>query len=318
MYRRHLTRLLLPMCGAATLVFPALLGAQGLSQVALSTFPADTHQLSYTDLRQLRTSPDYPSIRARLLGQQLGGLAKFLGSAGDDPEKDADEVMLGWRGQVTDPAGFFGLASGHFQPDQVRAFFKRSALPVTDYSGVHLYSSGSGEDRSRLYFTFLNDSSAVFGRLADLKALLDVRAGLRPALDTQSSFVNWETELDGAAPQWGIASGKAAAGQAALWLTGGVKAPADLGALMAPVQAVLYTIELGSNFSTRISVVCDRPETAAALAQILLVWRNSQPAAGNSAPELAAFLASLNITASGPRVELDGSGPIQLIQQLGH
>jgi hypothetical protein len=324
MNQHRLSSALRLTCGLAALAFalkPCPLDAQQTGQLALSTFPADTHQLSFTDLRQLRTSPDYAQLRTRLLGSQLRDLEQFLRSAGDDPEADADAVVLGWRGDVSNPAGFFGLATGQFHPDQLLDFFKRSKLPIANYSGVHLYSNGSAEPRSRFFFGFLDNSTAIFGRLDDLKAMLDVRAGSRPALDTNASFVNWEAELDGSAPQWAISTGRAAASQAALWLSAGAKPPADLGALMAPIQAVLFSADLvsSSDLSTHISVVCDRPETATALAQVLTMWRNSRPGAANgSPPQLQNFLASLNISAQGSRVELDGTGSPALVQQLVH
>lgn len=314
------------VCSLAALVLllgPCRLSAQQPGQLALSIFPADTHQVSFTDLSQLRTSPDYPQLRERLLGSQLRDLEQFLRAAGDDPEADADAVMLGWRGDVSNPAGFFGLATGRFHPDQILDFFKRSKLPVATYSGVQLFSNGSNEPRSRFFFGFLDASTAIFGRLDDLKALLDARGGTRPALDTNTPFVNWEAELEGSAPQWAITTGRAAASQAALWLSGGgdVKPPADLGALMTPIKAVLFRADLVSSndLATHISVVCDRPETATALAQVLTLWRNSRPAAASgSLPQLRNFLASLNISAQGPRVELDGTGPPALVQQLVH
>ncbi|HEV2492406.1 MAG TPA: hypothetical protein VG204_04965 [Terriglobia bacterium] len=313
-------------CGIVVLAFaliPCRLNAQQPGQLALSTFPADTHQVSFTDLGQLRTSPDYPQLRDRLLGSQLRDLEQFLRPAGDDPEADTDAVMLGWRGDVSNPSGFFGLATGQFHPGQVLDFFKRSKLPIATYSGVQLYSNGSSEPRSRFFFAFLDDTTAIFGRLDDLKTLLDVRAGSRPALDTNASFVNWESELDGSAPQWAISTGRAAATEATLWLSGGgnVKPPADLGALMTPIKAVLFSADMvsSSDLAAHISVVCDRPETATALAQILTMWRNSHPAAGSGTPpQLANFLASLNISAQGPRVELDGMGSATLVQQLVH
>ena len=105
------------------LLFPAKIGGQGIARNALSSFPADTHQFVYTNLDQLRDSSQYPKIRQRLFGGQLGSFADFLRSAGANPEKDVDEVVLGWRGAATGNAEFFGLANGHFEPDQVRGFF---------------------------------------------------------------------------------------------------------------------------------------------------------------------------------------------------
>ena len=302
----------------ATLSSPALLHAQGLGQLALSTLPDDTRQLTYTNLRQLRNLPEYPSIRQQVVGRGLQDLSDSLLPAGENPEQNTDEVVLAWRGAAIDPSRFFGLAGGHFHARQVLNFFQRRGAHAIDYAGSKMYPLRSSAVRAEVYFTFLDGSLAAFGRPDDLKAVLDVRAGSRPALDTNSSVVGWESELEGSAPEWGISTGKAATSQAANWLMGGVNPPASLGAVMAPVQAVLYSFDLTSGLTARISVVCDRPETAAALAQILLAWRSSQPAAGKSSPDLATFLASLNITSNGPRVEVDGSGPLDLLQQLSH
>ena len=303
------------------LLFPAKIRGQGIARNALSSFPADTHQLVYTNLDQLRNSSQYPKIRQRLFGGQLGSFADFLRSAGADPEKDVDEVVLGWRGAAAGNAEFFGLANGRFEPDRVRDFFTQRRLSSRDYGGFRLYACGSGagsrEGGGSLYFTFLSSSSAAFGALSDLKALLDARSGASPALDSNSSFLNWEAELEGSAPQWGVATGRSAASEAARWLAGGIKPPVDLGALMSPVEAALYSIDLTDQLSTHVSVVCDRAETAAALAQILTLWRNSPAATANSSASLSAFLRGMDIGASGSRVELSGSGPVDLLGELG-
>jgi len=303
------------------LLFPVKIRGQGIARNALSSFPADTHQLVYTNLDQLRNSSQYPKIRQRLFDGQLGSFADFLRSAGADPEKDVDEVVLGWRGAATGNTEFFGLANGHFEPDRVRDFFTQRRLSSRDYGGFRLYACGSGagsrEGGGSLYFTFLSSSSAAFGALSDLKALLDARSGASPALDSNSSFLNWEAELEGSAPQWGVATGRSAASEAARWLAGGIKPPVDLGALMSPVEAALYSIDLTDQLSTHVSVVCDRAETAAALAQILTLWRNSPAATANSSASLSAFLRGMDIGASGSRVELSGSGPVDLLGELG-
>ena len=304
------------------LLFPAKIRGQGIARNALSSFPADTHQFVYTSLDQLRNSSQYSKIRQQLFGGQLGSFADFLRSAGADPEKDVDEVVFGWRGAATGNAEFFGLANGHFEPDRVREFFAQRRLSSRDYGGFRLYASGSRpgsrEGGGSLYFTFLSGSSAAFGALSDLKALLDARSGASQALDSNLSFLNWEAELEGSAPQWGVATGRSAASEAARWLAGGIKPPVDLGALMSPVEAVLYSIDLTDQLSTHVSVVCDRTETAAALAQILTLWRSSPAATANSSASLSAFVRGMDVGANGARVELSGSGPVDLLGELGH
>jgi hypothetical protein len=299
-------------------VFPALLSAQGLGREVLVVFPADTQQLAYLNLAQLRSMPEYPQIRQRLLNRQLRDFQDFLRSAGTDPDKDVDEVALGWRGEALGGPGFFGRAEGRFDPERVHKFFVQQQLPVRQHAGLELYAFGSGEDPADVFFAFLNSSSAAFGRLRDLKEMLDVRAGSRPALDTNSAFVEWEAELEGSAPQWGVATGKAAANAAGPWLAAGGKVSADPGVMLGPVRAVLYRVDWGSGITAHVSIVCQNSETAAALSALLTAWRDSRPAAGTDQAPAAvnAFLQGLEIQASGSRVELTASGPMEAVDQI--
>src|SRR5579864_9628272 len=135
------------------LVFPALSRGQGGGRDALSNFPADTQQMVYSNLAQLRALPDYALIRQLLFNQQLRTLEDSLRSMGTDPEKDVDEVTLGWRGDPSSTA-YFGLAEGRLQPDQVHDYVAQHQLPYQQYAGYDLYASSSGQDRSALYFVF--------------------------------------------------------------------------------------------------------------------------------------------------------------------
>ena len=137
---RNRASLFLAMCGALFLVYSTPARGQGIARDALASFPADTQQLAYTNLAELRNASDYAKLRGRLWGPQLRGFVEFLRDAGDDPEKDVDEVVLGWR--TADTTGFFGLANGRFHPSQVREFFARRKLPTSQYAGSRLYSSG--------------------------------------------------------------------------------------------------------------------------------------------------------------------------------
>lgn len=309
--------MLLARWGVVILFLPVLLSGQELARKALSTFPADTQQLTYSNLAQLHALPGYSQIHQKLLNRQLRDFEDFLRSMGIDPAKDVDEVVLGWRGQQAGASGFFGLAEGRFQPQKVRDFFAQSQLPHREYAGSDLYAFGSGEDRADLFFTFLGSSSAAFGRAGDLKALLDVRAGTAPALDSNSAFVSWEAELEGSAPQWGVASGKAAAGQAAPWVSSAAKVSVDPSALLGLIQAALYRVDWGSGFTAHLSILCQNQETAAGLAQVLTLWQASpQAVAASPSPAIAAFLQGMEIRASGSRVELTGSGPIEAFDQF--
>ena len=298
------------------LVCPALLGAQELAHDAMAVFPADTQQLAYTNLAQLRSSPDYPQLRARLINQQLRYFQDFLRSAGIDPEKDVDEVVMGWRGEASDTAAFFGMASGRFQPEKIRAYFAQSQLTMLSYAGLDLYAFGSGYDPGDLYFAFLDPARALFGRLPDLKALLDVRQGSANSLENNSNFASWEGELEGTAPQWGILSGKAATNMAAPWLYSGSQKPhADLSAFLAPVRAVLYRVEWDGGFTSHLDVVCRDSDSAAGMLTLVKLLQSApqQPAADAGA---SSILQNVEARQDGSRLELSVSGPVNALDQI--
>ena len=299
----------------ALLLSPALASGQGVARDALAMFPADTQQLAYLNLAQFRGMAEYPQIRRYLLTSQLRDFQEFLRSVGVDPEKDVDEIVLGWRGESGGGAGFYGRAEGRFDLDRVQQLFTKQRLPVREYQGQQLYAFGSGTSPMDTFFAFLSPSSAAFGRLADLKDLLDVRARAKPALDSNSKFVDWEAELEGTAPQWGISTGKAAANQVAPWISAGGNLSVDPSTILGPVQAFLYRLEWAGGITANLSIVCQTAESAKAFATLLTLWRDSRPAEATPT-NLGLMLQSLQVHTDGARVELTAIGPIETFDQI--
>ncbi|MCL5005170.1 MAG: hypothetical protein M1404_01445 [Acidobacteria bacterium] len=298
-------------------LFSAPLYGQYAGEDALATFPADTQQMSYTNLQELRTVPQYPLIRARLLSPQLRNLETLLKTVGVDPEKDVNELVLGWRGQALDTTRFFGLAEGSFPTDRVREFFTKYNMPIQRYSGYDLYAVGSGAPRTTLFFTFIDSSTAAFGRLGDLEALLDVRNAERPALNSNADFSHWEGDLEGLAPQWGIATGQAAANEAIPWLTGGKKIQFDPSALFGAVKAVLYRVNWTGGVMAHLSIVCQNDQAANGFGQLFSLLRNAQPAVKNTvSPALSQLLQNLDVQVDGSKVNLDASASLSDLSQL--
>jgi hypothetical protein len=297
------------------LLFPSLTRAQGLARDALSNFPADTQQVAYLNLAQLRSLAEYPQIRNYLLNRQFRDFQDFLRSLGVDSEKDVDEVMLGWR---MESGSLVGRAEGRFDGERVRKLVVQQQMPIREYQGYELYSFGSGEDPTDVVYVFLSSSSAAFGKLRDVKDLLDVRAGAKPALDTNSAFVGWEAELEGTSPQWGISTGKMAASQAGPWLAAGSKPGLDPSVLFGPVQAVLYRMDWNGGVITHVSILCQNNESASAFAQLLSILRDARPAAGaNPLPAgLLTLVQGLEAHANGSRVELTTTAPLEAMEQL--
>ena len=306
---------LLLSCG---LLFSTWLPGQQLSREALSTFPATTTQVAYTNLAGLRELPNYALLRASLFPRPMRGFEELLKSVGVDPEKTVDSVIVGWRGAKPDAAAFFGLASGNFNSGEVITRLQATKLPIRNYEGYTIGTFGSGMDRSDLYFSFLSPSLAAFGRFNDLKDMLDVRSGALPALDSNADFVNWAEELAGSAIQWGITTGPATAHVAAGWLGHSAHATTDdLSPLLQAVRAVLYTLDWDEGFTTDLSLLCQRPDQAAALARLLSILQQTM-ASGRiaSSPAISRFVQGIEIDADQSRVEIEGSGDTQAIRQL--
>jgi hypothetical protein len=293
------------------------LRAQQASLAAMASFPLDTQQVAYSNFAQLRSSPDYPQIREHVLYQQFRGFQAFLRSAGVDPEKDVDEVILGWRGDLATGLSGYGMASGRFNPDLARRFFTQNRLPVRTYAGADLYDFAAGADPMDIYFTFLDSSLAAFGRLHDLEAILDIRQGSGAALETKEGFEAWENELDGTSPQWGILAGKAAANVAASWFQGGRKSSLDMSAVLQPVQAVLYRVDWGGGFTAQVTLVCNSAASAAGLLKLLNIVKSaplfSSAAGGSGTPSL---LQNLDAQQDGTRLSFSTSGPAEALDQI--
>jgi hypothetical protein len=251
------------------------------------------------------------------LNRQLRAFENFLEPMGIDPEKDIDEVMLGWRGEMVQASGFLGLAAGRFQPALIQQYFDKSGLPERQYDNANLYAFGSGSDPDDLFFTFLNDSVAAFGRIGDIKAMLDARQGSANALNANPDFVNWQGELDGTAPQWGILNGKSAGNMAAGWMAPSGQKNVDFSSLSRGVRAVLYRVQWDTGFSAQLFMVCTTPESAAGFSNLLGLLQQAAkqppPRVGGALPPI---LQSIEAHRDGARLELDVSGPPEMLNQI--
>lgn len=297
---------------------PHLLPAQTPIRQALALFPADTQRVACIHLAELRVVREYPQIRQHVLGRQLIEFQNFLRWAGMEPERDIDVLVLGWQGPTAGRENFFGIAEGRFDPQRVRALFAREELPVSRYRGHELFGLSSGGSRPSIYFTFLNPSLAAFAQRRDLRAMLDAEAGDRAALEANPAFADWITKLEGTAPQWGVATGRTVAYQAAPWLIAAGMPPAAAGVLSQSVVAVLHRVEWGSLVTTRLSMVCRNPEATSILSSLLNLWRDSgvESTFTSLPPPLVEVLAAVEIHADGNRVDLTASAPLEAVEQL--
>jgi len=300
------------------ILLPNPLPAQELAREALACFPNDTQQIAYVNLDQLRALPNYHQLRRAIFSLQMQNFEEFLRSLGTDPEKDVNEIVVGWRGPVNDLSALFGIAQGQFRPDQAQSYIAREKLPFRQYEGFTLDAFGSGLGRDDTFFTFLSSDLAAFGRLSDLEAVVDGYLGNRVVLNSNSQFVNWEAELEGSGPQWGITTGRAAANLAVPLLLGESNQKIDLSSLLSPIRAVLYQVHWDTDFSTQIAVICQDAQSAGTLSQLLNLWRVAVSKTNSKPADVTQFIQRLEIQTDGNRIELEGSGPPDILSRLLH
>ena len=112
-------------------------------------------------------------------------------------------------------------------------------------------------------------------------------------------------------------NGKSAANLAASWLAPGSPKNVDLSSLSHSVRALLYRLEWDSGFSTQLFMVCTTPEIAAGFASLLgLLQQAGQKSAPAGGAALPPILQSIETHRDGARLELDVSGPPEMLDQI--
>jgi hypothetical protein len=83
------------------------------------------------------------------------------------------------------------------------------------------------------------------------------------------------------------------------------------------VRALLYRIQWDTGFSAQLIMVCNTPESAAGFATLIGLLQQAakqpSPAGGAALPPI---LQSIEAHRDGPRLELDVSGPPEMLNQI--
>jgi hypothetical protein len=131
------------------LCFSLPLYAQDILSQALTTFPARTFRVEYSNSAKLRSLPNYTSLRQRYLSPRLQKLEESLAQLGIK-ESDVDEVMLGWQetrsatatvakpgqsGKEVSSMDLYGLASGRFDDRALGAAAANQGLTPHSVAG---------------------------------------------------------------------------------------------------------------------------------------------------------------------------------------
>ena len=144
-----------------------------------SLVPADTVVVLGLNLTAIRYTPTYQKLIARV---PLPQLDNFTRETGLDPRKDLSEILLCSNGK-----GALLLVRGAFGVTDLEARFKSKGVTPVNYKKHSIFVIGevrgdgielsSRDDRPAT--TFLDESTAAAGTIADLHALIDAPGGSR-------------------------------------------------------------------------------------------------------------------------------------------
>lgn len=269
----------------------SLLQAQNLLDEALAWFPPQTLSLQFSRPSELRSLPNYQSLRARYLGRSLQTLEQSLANLGIH-EQDIDSMVFGWQPAGAKETQYEGLATGRFD---VGTLSERAAAagitahPVGDAKAYCLK-----QDPNNTCVTILSDSLGVFGSLPALESMIKAKNAQEPSISSNTQFTNLVHSAESDAPIWGVALGAAVSKWFKAWMPGEKNVRMDWTSAFKGVNALSYQIQAGDNVHLNVKLECDSQQAASSVRQLLeglklvqqIAWQSSNPGQPNPFQDL--------------------------------
>lgn len=188
-------------CVMLALVCVGVANAMPLNSSARAVVPADLQQLISVDYRALRDSPTATALKQQLMQAQenLQQAEGALKAVGINPDKDDIDALAvpSFRTAKQGIRSIF-IASGPFNMKLVLKKLALKKIKPTKYHTADLYPMEGG-----FVFTFLDDSTLLFGEPSAVKLGLNTRDGEILNLDSNQTMADMMGSVD-AAPFWSI------------------------------------------------------------------------------------------------------------------
>jgi hypothetical protein len=308
--------------------FSLPLCAQDILGQALTTFPARTFRVEYSNSAKLRSLPNYTSLRQRYLSPRLQKLEESLAQLGIK-ESDVDELMLGWQetssatatvanprqsGKEVSSMDLYGLAAGRFDDRALGAAAANQGLTPNSMAGQNTYCLAA-ESRSTC-IVLLESSLGAFATSDSLNSMLKARQGKMAGVNSDARFAAVLQEAKTEAPIWGVAVGPAISDWFRTYMPGQDRLQLNWSQTFKSVEDLTYSIDPGEKIHLDVNLDCTTAADATSLRQMLdglkafqqMAWQTQHPNQPNP-------LAELDVDSSERRVTLkvttSYSGPLQ-------
>jgi len=201
-----------------------------------------------------------------------------------------------------------GLAAGRIDPQEMARQAAASGVAATPIGSASAYCFGSTDNS--MCVAALGRSLGAFAPLDMIKAMLDVRQGQAPALNSSPSFSDMVTRNRKDTPIWGVAVGSAIEDAFKGWMPVQKNLPIDLGTVFSSVQSLTYSVQPTDRVHLAVEMTCTSAQAAANLRQGFdelrlfqkVAWQQQYPNTPNPFDDLT-------VSASGEAVLLSLSTP---------
>jgi hypothetical protein len=285
----------------AVLGLSAFAEAQELVKESLASFPPETVRLEYVRPSQLRTLPNYASLRQRYVGARLRSMEQSFEKLGVR-ESDVDEIVLGWR-PGSKAMELEGYVAGRFTAQSIADRAGPAGVTASDVAGFPAYCLGTEPMLTCL--VVLNDSLGVFGSLESLNAIMATRDQPVASLGTDERFSRLVGEAQTQAPIWGVAVGEAVPDWIQAWLPNQGNLQMDWAKAFRSVEALVYSVDAADKVRLDVKLDCTDDQSAENTRQVFeglkmfqqMAWQNLNPNRPNP-------FESVEIARDGKRISL--------------
>jgi hypothetical protein len=259
----------------------ALAEAQELVKESLASFPPQTIRLEYLRPSQLRTLPNYASLRQRYVGARLRSMEQSFEKLGVK-ESDVDELVLGWR-PGSKAMELEGYVAGRFTAQSIADRAGSAGVAASDVGGLPAYCLGTEPMATCL--VVLKDSLGVFGSLESLNAIMATREQQAPSISTDERFSKLVGEAQTQAPIWGVAVGEAVPDWFRAWLPSQGNLQMDWAKAFRSVEALVYSVDTADKVRLDVKLDCTDDQSAENTRQVFeglkmfqqMAWQNLNP-----------------------------------------
>jgi hypothetical protein len=300
---------------AAVLMLAGAPAWAGSGQNLLQYVPQNTAIVVSVNLEQLRTLPLYQMIWGMVTASPDAqrALTEMQTQAGFDPNTDLSGFLFAVSPE--DSERWSLLIEGNFNVEQMRTYLAtqmadqdgdgRPEVASQEYAGHTVYFDPTESERSRGYFTFLNNNVVAAGTQQELSGVLDTVAGSAQPVTGNAQMSSLLSSVD--------TSG-------AFWFAG-VLSPSMMAEMVGSPLEGVSTMHGSGNFAGGLNISYTLGTSTQEQATILAAFLNDQVAQARTAPEiqqmgLAGVLDAVRISAAANAVSINAAIPEQTLNQL--